>query len=251
MIHQLPRLYDEFADWFHLLTAPEDYASEADFYLETFETATGKKPETLLELGSGGGNMASHYKRYVDATLVDLSPSMLALSERINPDCEHIQGDMRTARLGRTFDAVLVHDAVCYLCTLDDLQSAFATAFIHCKPGGAAIFAPDHTRESFTSRTEHGGHDSVDRSLRHLEWTTDPDPSDSTYMSEFAYLLRERGQPTRIELDTHICGLFSQTQWRRGLEGAGFRPVRQTPGPVDPSQLYTIFVAVKPTTASL
>jgi SAM-dependent methyltransferase len=243
---QFPRLYDEFADWFHLLTAPEDYASEADFYLQKFESARGNKPTTLLELGSGGGNMASHYKRSVDAILVDLSSSMLATSKRINPECAHVQGDMRTVRLGRAFDAVLVHDAVCYLCTIGDLQKAFVTAFVHCKPGGAAIFAPDHVRDSFMPITQHGGHDGEHRSLRYLEWTTDPDPSDTTYRTEYAYLMHERGQATRIELDTHTCGLFSEAQWRRGLEEAGFTPVTQMQGPEEESRAYTIFLAVKP-----
>ena len=55
--------------------------------------------------------MASHYKQRVAATLTDLSPEMLRLSQSLNPDCEHVQGDMRTVRLGQEFDAVLVHDA--------------------------------------------------------------------------------------------------------------------------------------------
>jgi len=242
-----PRLYTEFAEWFHLLTAPEDYATEADFYIKHFAAAIGQEPHTLLELGSGGGNNASHYKRHVKATLTDLSPAMLALSARLNPECEHIQGDMRTIRLGRTFDVVLVHDAVCYLTTLDDLHKAFATAFIHCRPGGAAIFAPDHIRETFTATTDHGGHDGADRGIRYLEWATDPDPSDSAYTSEFAYLLHELGKPSRVELDTHICGLFSATDWLRGLQAAGFRPVTKMAGPEDPTGNYTIFVAVRPT----
>ena len=32
------------------------------------------------------------------------------MSRSINPECEHVQGDMRTLRLGREFDAVFVHD---------------------------------------------------------------------------------------------------------------------------------------------
>ena len=35
-------------------------------------------------------------------TLVDLSEEMLAVSRELNPECEHLQGDMRTLRLGRT-----------------------------------------------------------------------------------------------------------------------------------------------------
>jgi hypothetical protein len=27
-----PKLYSDFAQWFHLLTAPEDYAEEAEFF---------------------------------------------------------------------------------------------------------------------------------------------------------------------------------------------------------------------------
>ena len=41
-------------------------------------------------------------------TLVDLSDGMLAVSRQLNPECEHHLGDMRTVRLGRTFDAVWV-----------------------------------------------------------------------------------------------------------------------------------------------
>ena len=240
------RLYSDLAGWFHLLTAPADYAEEADFYLQRFTAAIGAPPATLLELGSGGGNMASHFKDHVTATLSDISPSMLAQSERINPECEHVVGDMRTMRLGRTFDAVLVHDAVVYMCTLDELHKAMETAFIHCKPGGAAIFAPDHIRETFAPSTDHGGNDGPGRSLRYLEWTTDPDPSDCTYCVDYACLMREDGRPVRVELDSHVEGLFSAAQWRRGLEAVGFERIVQVEGPGEPSRDYVVFVAVKP-----
>src|SRR5690349_13246328 len=68
-----PRLYTDLASWFHLLTAPEDYGDEADYYWGCIVDALGGEPQTLLELGSGGGNMALHYKRRVTATLTDLS----------------------------------------------------------------------------------------------------------------------------------------------------------------------------------
>src|SRR5512140_402509 len=109
---ELPLLYGELAPWFHLLTAPKDYAGEAELYRRLAAEACDAPPQTLLELGSGGGNNASHYKRHLDATLVDISPAMLAVSRQLNPECEHLEGDMRTVRLGRVFDVVLVHDAV-------------------------------------------------------------------------------------------------------------------------------------------
>lgn len=243
----LPRLYTEFADWFHLLTDPAEYAEEAAFFLRHFTEAAGVPPRTLLELGSGGGNMASHYKQHVQATLTDLSRGMLALSQTLNPDLEHVQGDMRTLRLGRTFDAVLVHDAVCYITTESDLRQAMETAYIHCRPGGVVIFAPDEVRELFVSSTESGGHDGTGRGLRYLEWAWDPDPTDSLYVVDYAYLFHEDGQPTRSAHDRHVCGLFSRDTWLRLLEEVGLQP---TIHPLEHSEVplgsVEVFVAVRP-----
>ena len=36
-----------------------------------------------------------------------------------------------------------------YLTTERDLGLAIETAYIHCRPGGAALFAPDYVRETF------------------------------------------------------------------------------------------------------
>src|SRR5690606_23195304 len=114
-------------------------------------------PQTVLELGSGGGNNASFMKRHFKMTLADLSPQMLAVSRALNPECEHVQGDMRELRLGRVFDAVIVHDAICYMATRADLLRAMQTAAARCKPGGALLPCPDETAESFKPGTDHGG----------------------------------------------------------------------------------------------
>jgi ubiquinone/menaquinone biosynthesis C-methylase UbiE len=90
-----PKLYTDLAAWFHLLTAPQDYAEEAKFFREAIMAASVWTPQTMLELGSGGGNNASHLKSYFKLTLVDISPQMLDISRQINPECNHVQGDMR------------------------------------------------------------------------------------------------------------------------------------------------------------
>lgn len=246
MADQLPRLYDEFASWFHLLTPPAEYAAEAEYYRQILNEASASPPRTLLELGSGGGNMASHYKAWFQSTLVDPSPGMLALSRTINPECEHLQGDMRTVRLGRTFDAVFVHDAVCYMITIEDLQQAIVTAFVHCRPGGIAIFVPDYVRESFSPGTDHGGEDGDGRALRYLEWTTDPDPTDTIYQVDYAYLFHASGQPVASAYDQHIEGLFSKADWLRLFEVAGFRATAQPDLVEGGPEGYTMFVAVRP-----
>jgi hypothetical protein len=238
-----PLLYGELASWFHLLTPPEDYAEEAAIYREALLGAAGHV-DTLLELGSGGGNSASHLKAHLRCTLTDLSPEMLDQSRRLNPECQHVAGDMRTLRLGRSFDAVLVQDAVMYLATEEDLRRAMETAFVHCRSGGAALFAPDWTRETFEPRTEHGGVDRDGRALRYLEWTWDPDPGDTTYVADLVYLLREAGRDVRVVHDRHLLGLFPRATWRRLLAETGFE---ERPAP-DASREVAgeIFLAVRP-----
>jgi SAM-dependent methyltransferase len=214
-------LYYELADWFHLLTSPADYREEAAFYQTLLIESCRKSPRTLLDLGSGGGNNASHLKACFQMTLVDLSPEMLNISRRINPECEHIPGDMRDMRLGRQFDAVFIHDAISYIITEADLAKTIETAFIHCRPGGAALFVPDYIRETFAPSTSHGGHDSGSRGLRYLAWTWDPDPDDTSYIMDFAYLLKD-GDSITCESDRHIMGVFTEADWREIMEKARF-----------------------------
>src|SRR5262245_41966212 len=120
-------MYSDLAPWFHLLTHPSDYWDEAAFVSRVVDDVGDGDSRTLLELGSGGGNNASHLKKRFQCTLTDLSPEMLALSRTLNPECEHLEGDMRTLRLGRTFDVVFIHDAISYLTSEDDLRAAIET----------------------------------------------------------------------------------------------------------------------------
>ena len=216
------RIYGELAPWFHLLTHPSEYAEEAAYYTQVIDAVSDGRARTLLELGSGGGNNASHMKARFDCTLTDLSEEMLELSRTINPECEHVQGDMRTLRLGRTFDAVFVHDAVMYMTTEADLRSVIETAAVHAAPGGVVLLVPDTIRETFAPGVDQGGHDDDDgRALRYLEWTYDPDPDDTTFEVDFAVVLHEPNAATRVVHDHHTHGLFPRETWLRLLSAAG------------------------------
>lgn len=243
----LPVMYTELAEWFHMITAPEDYAEEAVIYRRLLEETADGPVRTVLELGSGGGNNASHLKQWFELTLVDPAPGMLAVSRELNPECEHIQGDMRDVRLERQFDAVFVHDAIVYMTTEADLRAAFETAFVHTRPGGAALFVPDVTWEGFEDGTWHGGHDREGTALRYIEWRHDPDPTDSTYLMEFVYLLNDGAGPSRIVPDVHVCGLFSRRTWLRLLSEVGFEAFA-TPIEVEDAhtEQWEAFVARRP-----
>lgn len=218
------KLYNDLAAWWPLLSPTEEYADESAFFAQILSQAGLPASPSLLELGCGGGSNAFYLKRtFAQVTLTDLSPDMLAVSRALNPECEHLQTDMRTARLGRAFDVVFIHDAIDYMTTVPDLRQALETAALHCKPGGRALFVPDHVRETFQPSTDHGGTDGDNRSLRYLEWVYDPDSSDTHYVMEFVLLLREANQPTQVEHEQHLNGLFARAEWLRLLGEVGFQ----------------------------
>ena len=222
---RLPRLYRDLAGWFHLLTAPEDYRVEAEFYQKVLTENSRIPIKEVLEMGSGGGNNASHFKEHFRLTLTDISEDMLRVSRGLNPECEHIQGDMRTLRLERQFDAIFVQDAISYLTREKDITDTFKTAYIHCRTGGAVLFSPDYVKESFLENTRHGGHSGDGRHLRYLEWTHDPDPDDTQYLVDMAYVMDD-GKVVNCHHDRHRMGLFPRDTWLRLMKEVGFSAVK-------------------------
>ncbi len=227
------RLYSELAGWWPLLSPPSHYVEEAADLLARLPSGDGPERPTLLELGAGGGSLAYHLKRHFRSTLTDPAPGMLAHSRRINPECEHVEGDMRTLRLGRTFDVVMIHDAIMYATTPDDVRAALRTAADHCRPGGTVVVMPDCVRETFTPGTSEGGEDGPDGSgLRYLEWTWDPDPADDTYLVDYAFLLRSPDGQVQVAHDRHVEGIFARSRWLDWFEEAGI-PATATIDPWD------------------
>ena len=241
------KLYAKLAPWFHLVTPPESYGDEAAYIVRLVEAARIGPAQRLLELGSGGGNMASHLKRRFSCTLTDLSQDMLEVSRALNPACEHIQGDMRSLRLGRLFDVVLAQDAIGYMLTEDDLRAALATAAAHVRPGGMVVLIPDTIAETFAAGTRHGGHDGTDgRRLRYLEWTHDLPPGGSVCDVDYVFLMREPGRPTAVERDRHSFGVFARARWEALIKEAGLRLVKIDV--VDPcADQHVVFVALRET----
>ncbi|PKB84030.1 MAG: hypothetical protein BZY88_00975 [SAR202 cluster bacterium Io17-Chloro-G9] len=220
------RLYHDLAYLWPIISPPEEYVTEAEFWRAALRDNLGPGRHRILELGVGGGHNLSHLTSDFAATAVDLSPQMLALSQALNPEVKHRLGDMRTVRLGMTFDAVLIHDAIGYMLTEEDLLAAFGTAACHLRPGGVLLVAPDWVRESFQDSTQPRVFHWV-RGLNELEVTVqeflhDPDPDDTQMESTYTYIINEKGNQ-RVEQDTHVTGLFPIATWSRLFQEAGFQ----------------------------
>lgn len=225
-------MYGDLAELWPLISAPEDYAREAGYWRQALRSKLGPGRHTLLELGVGGGNNLSHLTDDFDATAVDLSTGMLAHSRRLNPSVEHHVGDMRSVRLGSTFDAVIVHDAIDYMLTEDDLRAVFQTAAAHLQPGGVFIAAPDWFTETLLDQqvscsTANDG----ETELVMIEFARPPrDPSCTICETAFLFVITDTSG-TRVEADLHRRGLFPLATWLGLLDETGFRP-EQMPYPV-------------------
>lgn len=240
------RFYGDLAGWWPLISPPQEYAEEAAFARSLLTSGAAAVGE-VLELGSGGGHNAVHLKAGFDMTLVDLSEPMLDVSRALNPECAHAVGDMRTIRLGRAFDAVFVHDAVDYMTTEEDLALAIGTAFAHCRPGGVAVLVPDHVADTFEEVSGQGGGDGPDgRGVRYVDWTWDPDPSDTSIRTDYAFVLREADGSVRVVHEAHRTGLFARARWLELLAEAGFEPRAVEEQTTEDRPPRTFFVARRP-----
>jgi len=242
------KLYHDLAWLWPLWGAPEEYADYCKHVMQLMRQYAARPVRSLLNIGCGGGKNVCNLKAHCAVTGLDLSPRMLELAHRLNPECEFVQGDMRSFSLGRTFDAILVDDAVSYMASKTDLQACVQAAWQHLNPGGVMVVTPDDTTETFVqnhtvatpaaARMKPAGLDVV-----FIENNYDPDPADEQYEATMIYLIRQDGK-LRVEVDHHTLGLFPLHTWRAVLTGAGFEIHEQAH--VDGGKHYVTFACLKP-----
>ena len=144
---------------FHLFTAPGDYAGRGRSHRDAIlERAADGRDAARARLGrrqqrlAPAGALHVHARRPLAADARASAARSARLRARSRATCGR-------SRLGRTFDAVFVHDAVMYLATEDDLRACMAPR--SRTPGRAASRSscPTALAETFAPGTDHGGHD--------------------------------------------------------------------------------------------
>ena len=143
------QVFANYARYYDLLYRDKDYVAEAQYVHELLQSHA---PDTssILELGCGSGIHATLLAQQgYQVHGVDLSAAMLEqaygrlskLTTEVASRLEFSQGDIRTIRLNKQFDAVIsLFHVMSYHTSNEDLQSAFATVRSHLKPGGILIF---------------------------------------------------------------------------------------------------------------
>lgn len=216
------RMYGDLAWLWPYLSDPFDYQHEASLWRRALTRRLGKGRHSLLDLGVGGGSFLSHLTSIFDAEAVDLSDGMLEHSRQLNPSVTHHVGDMRSVRLNRTFDAVVIHDALNHLETVEDIRAAFATAAAHLAPGGLFVIAPEWYKGDFTPPyVEHTTRSDEEYEVTYTEYLWDPDPEDDLLEAIFTCYIR-RGDSLTMEFDRLTFGFFELDTWLGLMDEAGF-----------------------------
>ena len=211
------QLYSTLAPWWSVLTPQGTYDLEAEFFCALL----GTDIKSIMELGSGIGAMASSFPSHLHCVLIDQSPQMIEQSRVRNPQAIHICAPIQDVFLEEKVDAVLIHDAVMYMNTLQKLQEMFLCAYRHLHPGGCVLVVPDVVLETFEEHALSGGAVNGQRAIQVLEWHWRPNPKDKNYQVEFSVLTRENGVVSSHH-ESHILGLYRIAEYAQVLQEVGF-----------------------------
>jgi SAM-dependent methyltransferase len=217
-------MYGELSELWPFVSPPESYVEEVATFRTRFRRHGVADGARVLHLGSGGGSIDYHLKQTYKVTGVDISPAMIAYARRINPEVEYIEGDIRTVRLGRAFDAVLVHDAISYMTSVEELEMVYATAAAHLGVGGVMVALPEEIPARVIPDEPDAETRSVgDRVVTLISVDYDENPADHRFETVYIFLIREGGQ-LRVEVDRHAHGVFQLQEFLGAMSRSGFEP---------------------------
>jgi SAM-dependent methyltransferase len=133
LLYDHPHLYD--------LVFPDPDETLIEMCRATVNRYLPVPPRSLLDIGCGNGRHLGVLSASIpDCWGVDLLESNIAHARSRWRACDFRVGDMRTVRLGRTFDAVIcLGNALSYLLTDGDLARGIETFDAHARPGSLLI----------------------------------------------------------------------------------------------------------------
>ncbi|HOI29816.1 MAG TPA: class I SAM-dependent methyltransferase [Melioribacteraceae bacterium] len=243
--------YNELAWVDDLLSDPDEYSEEVSIYNDLIKRNSRRLPETLLHFGSGAGGHDAFFKEHFNVTGVDLSTGMLNKARARHPEIEYIEGDMRTVRLNRLFDAVVIPDSIDYMASEENLNLAVMNASRHLKPGGVLLIV-GKTFETFSNNNfaYTGEKDGIHLTVLENNYINPYKPG--TYEAAIFYLIRKEGELT-VRSEIHHLGLFPESVWDKAFADAGLELKKEPLNGLYQKNLLgegeyplTIFLGIKP-----
>lgn len=224
-------VFAAYSKYYDLLYRDKDYAAEAR-YVHDLVQRHHPAARTMLDLGCGTGRHAQLLGAHgYTLTGVDLSEEMLRTARASNPGLSFIQGDVRSVRLGKTFDVVasLFH-VMSYQTTNADLRAALDTVREHLAPGGLFVFDCWYGPAVLTSRPETRIKRLEDESI-HVTRLAEPvlHPNENVVDVNYHVLIRDKQSGAVEELrETHKMRYLFAPEVEALLDAANLRLTRVT-----------------------
>lgn len=137
-------MYNNFALLYDELMDDVDYKSWYLYIEKTFDKFN-KKPEKVLEMACGTGNLSYYLaKGGYDLTCFDISSEMLSMAyNKLNPfkNVSLLNQNMIDFNINKKFDAIIsICDSINYIIDKDDLLNVFKNVKNHLNKDGIFIF---------------------------------------------------------------------------------------------------------------
>lgn len=116
-----------------------DYHEEFLFYSKILKKY---RKNSLLELGSGTGNLARYFlENNFNYTGLDYSPEMIAIAKDKVPEATFLEGDMRNFDLPKPIESfIITARSISYLVKNSEVNNTLSNIHKNLKPGGILSF---------------------------------------------------------------------------------------------------------------
>ncbi len=219
----LPALYDDLARYYDRIYTGKNYREETRRLIRIARKFLGRRGSTLLHVGCGTGRHLEQFRRVFTVAGVDVSRPMLSIARgRLGKAVPLTRGDMRTFRLGRTFDVVVcLFSVIGYMNSKADRDRAIANIFRHVAPVGVALVEgwvrPSRWRGDTVALDSYDGDDCkiarVVHAFRRGRFS----------ILDMHYLIAERRKPVHHFSERHHNALVEPKEMLDSFRRAGFR----------------------------
>lgn len=208
------KYYDRIYSW-------KPYAAEARAIAKLIRQSSRSRGQDLLDVACGTGKHLQFLKGEFHCVGADLSPAMLALARRNNPDVSFIRADMTQMNLRRQFDAIVcLFSAIGYVKTGAALRKTAGNLYRHLRVGGVAIVEPWFGRSSFRSGIPHmTAYGDAKTKIARLDVSK---IRGNLSVLEMHYLVARKNSEVKYYVDRHELGLFGCHEVLAAMKGAGF-----------------------------
>jgi SAM-dependent methyltransferase len=217
----------EYSSIYDRLYADHDFFMDARAVQKYIRQKLGDGRHSLLDLGCGTGRHSALLKDDYDIVGVDASEGMLACARLKSSELMFHQGDVRTVKLDRRFDVVLMMSAVLgYQHTNEDVLSTMKNVRSHLRDGGLFIFDVWHGNAVLLQKPVQRFKDCSYDGLQLLRLVSpDMEPMKNCCTCYYRWWLGRNGV-VEVREETHMVRYFFLPEVELFLESSGFKLLR-------------------------